>query len=121
MTGPTGITGPSTFNSYTVSPVYTGSFSIPNSVSATGYYNYYQISTSSSSITVTLPEISTLMDNDLKRQHSIADIGGNLSTNPFTIQTSGSDTIAGDSSLEINVDYSSITIASNTSSAWLIL
>ena len=51
----------------------------------------------------------------------ISDVGGNLINNPLTIQRSGtSDTIAGDSSIILNINYSSITLISNTTDIWII-
>lgn len=123
-TGYTGFTGPESFYSYTVSPVFTTSFSIPNIVSDPDHYNYYQVDTSINAITVTLPQIST-MDNGMKREFHISDVGGNLSVHNLIIQTSGGDVIANGSSVTLVVGYTTINLVSNygvTSPArWLIV
>jgi hypothetical protein len=79
-------------------------------------YNVYQIDTTSNQITITLPSTS-----GLSRIYIFSDIGGNLINNNLTFQTNGSDTIAGDSSFLMNINYSSIQIISNTISKWLVI
>ena len=82
-------------------------------------YDVYQVDTSSNNITITLPEIANFTNG--KRMYIISDVGGNLINNPLTIQRSGtSDTIAGDSSIILNINYSSITLISNTTDIWII-
>jgi hypothetical protein len=119
-TGTTGPTGPSTFNAYTVSPIQISNFSIPNS---SPYYNVYQVDTTSGIITVTLPSIS-LLDNGRCRIHYIVDVGGNLETYELVIQTSGGDTIGGETSVSLTVNYTGIQLMSNTGvggNKWLLI
>ncbi len=123
-TGPIGETGPSSLLSYTVSPTKTSNFSIPSLTSDPNYYNIYQIDTTSNSITVILPEISTL-DNSNKRDVYIVDIIGNLNENNLIIQTSGSDLINNTTSVIVVVNFSNIHLVSNYGTTvparWLIL
>ncbi len=123
-TGPIGETGPSSLLSYTVSPTKTSNFSIPSLTSDPNYYNIYQIDTTSNSITVTLPEISTL-DNSNKRDVYIVDIIGNLNENNLIIQSSGTDLINNTTSVIVLVNFSNIHLVSNYGTTvparWLIL
>lgn len=118
-TGPTGPTGPNMFTSYTVSPVLT-SPTYTNLYTQVGVYDVYQIDTSSNSINITLPLISSS-----KRSHIFADIGGKLILNNLTLSTQSPDTIANDTSLLLNINYSSVQLISNAnvggSSKWLII
>jgi hypothetical protein len=92
----------------------TTSFAIPSTVATT--YEVYQVNTTGGSITVTLPTISTL-DALKKRSLFIVDVGGALSINPLTVVTSGGDTVAGDSSVEVSVDYTGLHVLSNANVA----
>jgi hypothetical protein len=118
-TGATGPTGPNMFTSYTVSPVLTSS-TYTNLYTQVGVYDVYQLDTSSNSINITLPLISSS-----KRSHIFADIGGKLISNNLTLYTQSPDTIANDTSLLLNINYSSVQIISNAnvggSSKWLII
>jgi hypothetical protein len=67
-----------------------------------------------------LPLISNL-DNSQKRIHNIVDSAGQLSNNNLIIGATGGNTIGGQSSATITVDYSSVQIMSNTSDKWLII
>jgi hypothetical protein len=67
-----------------------------------------------------LPLISTL-DNNQKRIHCIVDSAGQLSNNNLIIAPTGTNTIGGQSSATISVDYSSVQIMSNTTNKWLII
>ena len=67
-----------------------------------------------------MPSISTL-DNSQKRIHNIVDSAGQLSNNNLIITPTPSDTIGGQSSATISVDYSSVQIMSNTTDKWLII
>lgn len=103
----------------------TADFTIPAALLTT--YNVYQVDTRNNSITITLPAISTL-DANKKRDITIVDVGGALTLYPFTIVTTGTDTIAGDTSVQVVVDYSSIHVLSNADVApgpltgkWLIV
>ena len=52
--------------------------------------------------------------------HIFSDVGGNLTNNEFIIQTSGSDTIANNNSITLNINYSSLTLISNANGIWII-
>ena len=118
-TGPQGPTGPSIFTDYTISSILTNSsYTLYSTLSE---FDIYQVDTSSNIITITLPLISSLTNN--KRMHIFSDVGGNLINNELIIQTSGSDTIANNNSITLNINYSSITLISNTSitnGIWII-
>lgn len=119
-TGPQGPTGPSgAFTSYTVT-LRTSNFAIPSLTTDPTYFNVYQVDTTSGPITVTLPAISTL-DNGGSRLHYIVDVGGKLEEHPLLIQTSGGDTVGGESSMSVEVNYSSAQLMSNKSSTWLVV
>lgn len=124
-TGPIGYTGPTgsdIHRSYTVSPILT-SPTYTNLYSQVGDYDVYQIDTSSNSMNITLPLISTLSNN--KRSHIFSDVSGNLISNNLTLSTQGPDVINGDTSLLLNISYSSVQIISNANvggnSKWLII
>lgn len=124
-TGPigyTGPTGPDIHRSYTVSPILT-SPTYTNLYSQIGDYDVYQIDTSSNSMNITLPLISTLSNN--KRSHIFSDVSGNLISKNLTFNTQGPDVINGDTSLILNISYSSVQIISNANvggnSKWLII
>ena len=132
-TGPTGIVGPTGpqqpnfYTNYTITTItsITGGtgFNIPASTSDPNYYNVYQVDTTNGPLTINLPLISSL-DNNNKRVHYIVDSVGQLSNNNLIINTSGptgTNTIGGQSSATIVVDYSSVQIMSNTDSKWLII
>lgn len=126
-TGPTGCTGPEQPNFYTnytitqITSIVGGTaFNIPSSTTHPNYYNVYQVDTTSGPLTINLPSISAL-DNNGKRIHCIVDSVGQLSNNNLIIAPTGSNTIGGESSATIVVDYSSVQIMSNTSDKWLII
>lgn len=101
----------------------TVSFAIPTSLATT--FDVYQIDTSSAPLTITLPAISSLDDNK-KRNIYIVDVGGALTQNPLTVVTSGTDTISGDTAVEVVVNYTGLHLVSNANVApgaagkWLI-
>jgi hypothetical protein len=123
-TGPTGPGQPNFYTSYTITQIIsvTGGtgFNIPASTSDPSYYNVYQVDTTNGPLTINLPLISNL-DNSQKRIHSIVDGAGQLSNNNLIIGATGGNTIGGQSSATISVDYSSVQIISNTSDKWLII
>lgn len=131
-TGPTGIgytgpTGPQGANFYTnysitqITAVSGGStYNIPSSSIDPNYYNVYQVDTTNGTLTINLPLISSL-DNSQKRIHYIVDNIGQLSNNNLIITTTLTDTIGGQPSATILVDYSSVQIMSNTIDKWLII
>ena len=128
-TGIQGATGPqgpiqNFYTSYTITTITsivggTG-YNIPSSTTDPGYYNVYQVDTTSGPLTINLPLISSL-DNNGKRIHYIVDSAGQLSNNNLIIGATGTNTIGGESSATIVVDYSSIQIMSNTTNIWLII
>lgn len=126
-TGPTGPTGPQQANFYTnytitqITSVTGGTgFYIPASTTDPNYYNVYQVDTTSGHLTINLPSISSL-DNGRLRMHYIVDSAGKLSNNNLIIGATGGNTIGGETSATIVVDYSSVQIMSNTIDKWLII
>ena len=126
-TGYTGSTGPGQTNfyiNYTItqitSPIGGTGFYIPESTLDPNYYNVYQVDTTNGPLIINLPLISNL-DNNQKRIHNIVDSAGQLSNNNLIIGATGGNTIGGQSSATITVDYSSVQIMSNTTNKWLII
>ena len=119
VAGPPGPPGPNAFTSYTVT-LKTANFAIPALTTSPDYFNVYQVDTSAGAITVTLPAIGTL-DNSGCRQHFIVDVGGKLDASPLLIQTSGGDTIGGESSMSVEVNFSAVQLMSNKTSTWLVV
>jgi hypothetical protein len=78
------------------------------------------VDTTNGPLTINLPSISSL-DNDKKRIHYIVDSAGQLSNNNLIIVATGGNTIGGQTSATIVVDYSSIQLVSNTADKWLIV
>ena len=127
LTGYTGSTGPGQTNfyiNYTItqitSPIGGTGFYIPESTLDPNYYNVYQVDTTNGPLIINLPLISNL-DNNQKRIHNIVDSAGQLSNNNLIIGATGGNTIGGQSSATITVDYSSVQIMSNTTNKWLII
>lgn len=89
-------------------------FAIPSTLADT--YEVYQVDTTANPITVTLPSIATL-DALKKRSLYIVDVGGALSTNPLTLVSTGGDTVAGDTSVEVMVNYTGLHLISNANVA----
>ena len=123
-TGPTGPSQPNFYTNYTITQITsviggTG-FNIPASTSDPNYYNVYQVDTTNGPLSINLPLISSL-DNSQKRIHYIVDSAGELSNNNLIIGATGGNTIGGQSSATIVVDYSSVQIMSNTTNKWLII
>lgn len=127
--GPMGVTGPTGpqqnfYTNYTITQITstTGGtgFNIPASTSDPNYYNVYQVDTTNGPLNINLPLISSL-DNDGLRIHYIVDSAGELSNNNLIIGATGGDTIGGETSATIVVDYSSVQIMSNKSDKWLII
>lgn len=123
-TGPTGPEQPNFYTNYTITTItsITGGtgFNIPALTSNPNYYNVYQVDTTNGPLTINLPSIS-LLDNNKKRVHYIVDSVGELSNHNLIITPTPSDTIGGQSSATIVVDYSSVQIMSNTNDKWLII
>lgn len=76
----------------------------------------YLVNTSSSSVILTLSTSSL----ESGKEVIIKDSSGSSSTNTITVQTEGSETIDGESSFVISLDYTSITIVSDGSN-WFII
>lgn len=121
-TGPAGPTGPTGNNSninYTISTILTNQqYVLYNDVSDC---DIYQVDTSENIITIVLPEISSLANQ--QRKHIFSDVGGKLNINHFIIETpqNSTNTIVGENSLTLTINYSSITIISNTINNWIII
>ena len=96
------------------------SYNIPSLTTDSDYYNIYLVDTTNGPLTINLPLISSL-DNSGKRIHNIIDSAGQFSNNNLIILPTPSDTICGQSSATIVVDYSSVQIMSNTTDMWLII
>ena len=110
FTGPTGVgatgsTGVNIFTEYTLRGI-TGSFTV-----SSPYFDYYLIDTTSEPCDITLPAISSLTNN--KRTFTFTDIGGSLTTNQATINTTSPDLVGGELSFTLNTDYASTTLTSN--------
>lgn len=125
-TGPTGPTGSQQnfYTNYTITTITSSiggtTFTIPSSTTDVNYYNVYEVDTTNGPLTINLPLISSL-DNNKKRIHYIVDSAGQLSNNNLTITPTSTDTIGGESSATIVVNYSSVQIMSNTTNKWLII
>ena len=128
-TGIQGATGPqgpiqNFYTSYTITTITSivggTTFNIPSLTSNANYYNIYQVDTTNGPLTLNLPSISSL-DNNKKRIHYIVDSAGQLSNNNLIIVATGGNTIGGQTSATIVVDYSSVQIVSNTADKWLII
>ncbi len=114
--GPRGPEGPDSYNDYTISSILTNpTYTLYTDISD---FDFYQVDTTNNEITIVLPLISSLTNN--KRIHTFSDVGGNLTTNSLKIQTSGTDIIAGTNELLANINYSSITVVSNTNGIWIV-
>ena len=113
-TGPTGL-----FNqNYTIFPnVITSS----TGQAGIGLYDYYRFNTSSSAITFTLNAINTLPNNN-RGIFTFTDVGGSLTINNLTINTSNGDQIANLTGITLNTDYSSLTLTADyvSGSRWFI-
>lgn len=127
INGDLDVTGTIT-GAFAVTPDYsvtykTADFTIPSDLANT--FDVYQVNTAGGAVTVTLPLISSL-NAAKKRQLHIVDVGGALPDNPITIVTAAPDTIAGDTSLTLNVGYSGVHLISNVNVApgsagkWLV-
>jgi hypothetical protein len=126
--GATGATGPGQPNfyiNYTITQITSSiggtTYNIPASTTDPNYYNIYQVDTTNGPLNVNLPLISTLVDSGGLRIHNIVDSAGQLSNNNLIITPTPSDTINGQPSATISVDYSSVQIMSNTINKWLII
>ena len=119
--GNTGPGQPNFYTNYTITQlVGATTFSVPATTTDVNYFNIYQVDTTAGPLTINLPLISSL-DNSGKRIHYIVDSAGELSNNNLIIIPTPSDTISGQSSATISVDYSSVQIMSNTVDKWLII
>jgi hypothetical protein len=121
--GPLGVTGPTQpnfYTNYTITQITGPTFNIPSLTTDPNYYNVYQVDTTVGPLTINLPLISSL-DNSQKRIHYIVDSAGELSNNNLIITPTPPNTIGGESSATIVVDYSSVQIMSNTTDKWLII
>ena len=120
--GETGPTGPQQnfYTNYTITTLTGGtgiSFNIPSSTSSPDYYNVYQVDTTNGPLTINLPFITS----GFLRVHYIVDSAGQLSNNNLIIAPTGGNTIGGETSATLVVDYSSVQIMSNKTDKWLII
>ena len=126
VTGAQGATGPAHnfYTNYTITTITSSiggtTFNIPPTTTDPNYYNVYQVDTTNGPLILNLPLISTL-DNSGKRIHYIVDNVGQLSNNNLIIGATGGNTIGGQTSATIVVDYSSVQLMSNTTDKWLII
>ncbi len=133
-TGPTGpastVTGPTGpqqnfYTNYTITTITSiaggTAFNVPASTTDPNYYNVYQVNTTNGPLTINLPSIASLTDTSGQRIHYIVDSFGQLSNNNLIIGATGSNTIGGESSATIVVNYSSVQLMSNTTNKWLII
>ena len=118
--GETGPAQPNFYTNYTITQITGPTFNIPSLTTDPNYYNVYQVDTTVGPLTINLPLISSL-DNSQKRIHYIVDSAGQLSNNNLIITPTPPNTIGGESSATIVVDYSSVQIMSNTTDKWLII
>lgn len=92
----------------------TASFVIPPTLATT--FDVYQVDTSAAPMTITLPPIASL-DGNRKRNLYIVDVGGALTDHPLTLMTTGTDSIAGDTSVEVSVNFTGLHLVSNANVA----
>lgn len=120
--GPQGPPGPNVFVSYTITLLTSvdSPFTVPALTTSGNYYNVYQLNTTGGPIVINLPQISTL-DHSKQRLHYFVDVGGALTVHPVTFNTAGGDTIANETSMTLEVDYSAVQLMSNTSTKWLVV
>ena len=119
IVGPTGPAGNNSNINYTISTILTNQqYILYNDVSDC---DIYQVDTSENIITIVLPEISSLANQ--QRKHVFSDVGGKLNINHFIIETpeNSTNTIVGQNSVTLTINYSSITIISNTINNWIII
>lgn len=123
-TGPTGAEGSNFYTNYSITQITAVSggstYNIPALTNDPNYYNVYQVDTTNGTLTINLPLISNL-DNSQKRIHNIIDSVGQVSNNNLIIIPAVTNTIGGQPSTTIVVNYSSIQIMSNTIDKWLII
>lgn len=110
LQGPTGPATSSSFTTYTVSNVLT-SATYPTLYATAGDNDYYQINTSTNSVNITLPAISSLTSN--KRTHTFVDVGGNAATNNIILTTTSPNIITGTTSFTLASNYGSVQVTSN--------
>jgi hypothetical protein len=102
-------------NNYTIKSVSSTPYTILNTE------QHIEIDSSTLAITLTLPEISAIDTANDYKIYIITDTGGNSTTNNITINRSGSDTINGETSMVLNVNYSSVTLKSNGTNKWYLI
>lgn len=107
--GNTSWSNPSTIYSFT--DVNTATYNIL----VTDHYIGVSYSTTGTS-TLTLPLIAT----SGKVVYEIIDTGGMAGTNNITVDTTGGDTISGDSNIIISENYNAVSLTNDNSSSWYI-
>ena len=71
--------------------------------------------------TTTGPVAITIPITSIKKKYTITDTGGNSCDNPILVTLSGSDTISGEDSILLDINYISITIMYDTVSKWILI
>jgi hypothetical protein len=80
------------------------------------------VDTTSNTVTITLPQISTIGGTNNYRKYYIVDEGGNAHINNINVASTGGDTVNKNASpMIINVAHTSITLYNNGISNWIIL
>ena len=102
---------------YTISTILTDE-NYSDLLNIPGEFDFYQLNTTDNPIFITLPSISSLTGN--KRVFTFSDVGGNLSNNNIILNTSGGDEIGNSTEVVMNINYSSLQIASNGINRWII-
>lgn len=93
---------------YEVAPNVTSNFTVTGN-------NVVMVDTSTSAITVTLGSVEVYEGSVVK----VVDKSGNASTNNITIDTAGSETINGETSVVINSNFEALTLQSDGTN-WII-
>lgn len=114
--GSGGLSFEPTAHAYTLSTIKTTNYT----VAVDGTDEFVQVDTSGGAVTITLPEISTITVTGNKLRIIVIDVDGSASTNNITVSRSSTDTILGQTSYTMNLDYSSVSFVSNGSDKWLV-
>ena len=112
--GSGGLTFKNLGSNYSLSPVITSNYNI-----STTPYDIYLVNSLAHTVTITLPEISTLASGG-KARFVISDVGGYSSSNAITIQPSSLNTILGTSSFVLNISNSALNLVSDGVGNWIV-
>ena len=72
--------------------------------------------TATGSVTINLPQVSTIPD----KVYKIVDEGGNANVNHITVDPYSTETIVGESSLVINANHNSLSVYNDGGTKWFI-